>query len=505
MKRISVESLVKRYGSVVALQRASVDMEAGSITALLGQNGSGKSTVVKILSGDIRADAGSVKIDGTPVHFHGTADSIAAGISVAYQELSLIPHLTVAQNLLLGLEPMTAVRTVDRRRLVRLAAELWERWGVPTAVDYSATVGTLSLSDRQLIEVTKALARQPKLLILDEASASLTANGLRWLMDVSRQTARDGGAVVFISHRLKEAFDLADRCVVMRDGEDVLTKDIASCSEDEIIAAMVGEARDRARRTVVRNSGDILLLAEDVVVSSSAPPAGLSLHTGEVLGIGGLQGQGQIPLLKAIAGEGLKATTLVLRGHRMLIGSARHALSAGIVYVPEDRRTEGLFLNMSIKENLFAGSHRRRTGAAGWRWTGSRTEAKAARTVVSTHSIRSESVEEEVEWLSGGNQQKVLFARAIATKPVVILLADVTRGVDVQTKEEIYGLIAERASEGVSIIMYSSEIPELVRLCERVLVMHDSSIVAELTGEALTEENIVRASLGLDVTAVGGP
>ena len=497
-----VEGVYKSYGPVRALDGASLTLRAGEITSLVGQNGSGKSTLVRVITGDTQADAGEVRLFGRPLHLRSTRTAARLGISIAFQELSLVPDLSVAENLVIGAEPLLAGMVVDKRKLNRIAEQLLQELDVPARFDVGKPVGELSLAEQQLVELTRVLHRQPPIGVFDEPTSALGEAAVNWLFQRMSDLAARGSAVLFISHRLREVYEISQQIVVLRNGKDVLAAPKADVSESELVQSMLGQRllRDFEAVTLPEVGRGALLALESVRLSRGKGSIDLEVRAGEILGVGGLQGQGQRELLRGLAGRESFAGTVKLAGKRFQARSPRQAIEQGICLIPEDRRTEGLLLGRSIRENIFVGA--RRHGRNGVQRLQSklsnRNERIEARTLMQRFGILAASPEVQIGTLSGGNQQKVLIARSLAKTPTVLLLADVTRGVDVGTKADIFVTLRELAGMGVAIVFHSTDATELVANCHRVAVMHDYVVQAVLEGSALTEENIARAAVGIE-------
>jgi len=511
---LSVENVYKTYGAVKALDGASLRLAAGGITSLIGQNGSGKSTLVRVIAGDTTADAGEVHVAGQLASFHSLRDAMAAGIEVAFQELSLVPDLSVAHNLLLGREPMLGQHLffVDRRRVRRDAELILEQLEVPASIDVGTPVRELELGEQQLVELARTLSRHPAIAIFDEPTAALADVAVRWLFERLKALAAQGSAVLFISHRLREVYEISDQIVVLRNGRDVLHAGKDEVGESELVQAMLGRRlQEQQAAALPPVSGEPLLQLDDVHLPRGRRPINITLRRGEILGIGGLQGQGQRELLRRLAGRDPLRGTLRLAGRKISVKSPRQAIEHGIGFIPEDRRTEGLLLGLSIRENIFVGAGNRGeiTPAAGGTITPRRRlsrseEAVGAFRIMRQFGLQAPSQEVAVETLSGGNQQKVLITRVLNKQPTVLLLADITRGVDVGTKAEIFAALRSLAEAGVGIVLHSTEASELVANCHRVAVMLDHTVEAVLEGDTLTEENIARTAVGLAVHASVG-
>jgi len=496
---LEMRHISKTFGPIRALQDVSLDAHAGELHALMGENGAGKSTLMKVLSGAYRPDpGGEILIDGTPLATGNPITSRTQGISVIYQELSLAPNLTVAQNIFLGNEPRR-FGVVDRDRRDRRAQEIIERLGV----SFSARdlVSSLSLGERQLVEIARALSTSARIIVIDEPTTSLTSRETDRLFEVIATLKLQGIAIIYISHRMEEVYRLADRASVLRDSGYVGTLDRTDLNASRLVSMMVGRELsafykkdhrppDAARAVAlsVRGMSDGNLLKD----------CSFDLHKGEVLALAGLVGSGRTELARLISGADRRiAGTLQLDGKPITIGSPREALDAGIAYLTEDRKELGLFLDMRVSDNINMGVLARDARPGGFRdfAAGERRAANA----ITNLSIRTASTRVNAGSLSGGNQQKVLLARLLETEPRVIILDEPTRGVDVGAKSEIYRLIDSLANRGVAILMISSELPEVVGIADRVLVMRDGAIAGEVTasaGEPLSQEAIMELATG---------
>ncbi len=487
-----IAGMHKRFGAVRVLEGAALEAQGGEVHAVLGENGAGKSTMMKILAGVIPADAGQVTLDGRAVALDRPAAALSAGIRTVFQELSTIPQLTVAENLLYGREE-TRVGLVRRRRRSDAARSLLERFGLER-IDASSPVAELGLGDRQLLELVKALRETPRVLILDEATSALSAADSRWVLDHARAAAQAGAVVLLITHRLPEVRATADRITVLRAGVDVLNGTPAELDDEALIAAMLGRRVERLYPARHPPAPERVLEVRDLSAAGLPGPVDLDVSAGEILGIGGLQGQGQRELLMGLAGaQPWAAGSATVLGAGYEPRSPADALARGVAYVPEDRQREGLFLGHSVRANITAATIARfvRRGLLD-----SGAETAAAREGAEEVGIESRRLGARVSTMSGGNQQKVVLAKALLAAPKVLLLHNCTRGVDVGTKAEIFALMARLAAAGTAIVFYSSDLSELVHMCDRVAVIVEGRLGGVIGHDDLGEEAILRIAVG---------
>ncbi len=494
MDLIQASRVSKHFGGIAALSEAEFHARAGEVHALLGENGAGKSTFIQVLSGALQPDAGSILFQGTPFRAANPSAAQRVGISAVFQELSLIPDLSVERNIWFRREPMSRLRTVRAKALRRQTVALLDRYDFP-AMQPDQEVRRLTLAERQVVEIAKALAREPKVLILDEATSALAPRETKWLLGLAQRFAREGGLVIYISHRLAEVRNIADRLTVFRNGTTVAAHDVASVSDDEIIAEMLGRRLDRLypeRKPTATPT--VALKVRDLTVGHRLRNANLDLHEGEVLGVGGLQGHGQRELFQSLFGVGRAKGSIELWGKPLVARSPRHALIGrdGIAFVPEDRRGQGLLLSKSVRENLTLSVIRR---FSDFGILNARREQKLVDEMIDFLRIKAKTPDQPAGTLSGGNQQKVIFGKMLLTEARVLLLFDPTRGVDVGTKGEIFLLMRNLASQGYAILFYSSDLPELVHVADRVAVMRNGQIATILVGDDITEEAILRAAM----------
>jgi ribose transport system ATP-binding protein len=499
MPLLAATGIDKRFGGVVALRAADFACEPGEIHALLGENGAGKSTMIKVLCGVQQADAGSITYDGQPAPYTDPAGAVAAGIVPVFQELSLVPDLTVAQNLVLGREPRNRIGLLDQRRMRREAAARFASLGFH-GINPAAEVRHLPLADRQLVEIAKALSRDPRVLILDEATSALNRREVERVFAVIRQLRDRGTAVIFISHRMDEVQELCDRATVFRDGTHVGTVIVGETPPGEIVRMMVGRPLKDIfpPRPPRAEPPGPLLEVEHLIWGHELRDVSLTVHAGEIVGLSGLEGQGQSELLFALFGvyAGVRGT-VTLDGRPVRRWGPADAMRAGLALVPEDRKTQGLILPMTVRDNLVMPTLPT-YGQAGF--ISPAAERRASLAMRDRLAIRTATVETPVRFLSGGNQQKVAIAKWLMTDAKVYLLSDPTRGIDVGAKLEIYQLMRELTAAGRGILFFSTDLAEIVGLCDRALVMYEGAIVRELAGPALTDANLVEAAVGLAAT-----
>lgn len=500
MSLLVMQGIAKRYGGVRALQDADLTVEAGRIHAVLGENGAGKSTLIKVMAGVVQPDEGRMLLDGRPVSFASPAAANAAGIVCIFQELSLIPDLSVADNISIS-RPPRRFGLIDAKAQRRRAEEALARAGAED-IHPLALVKDLPLSRRQMVEIAKALARRPRLLILDEATSALTAADVTKIYAVLRRLRADGLALVYISHRMHEIAELADECTVFCNGRSVASYPAGTKTDDEVVELMIGREVSHAfpPRPTAAPGGVPRLEVRHLQWGERLNDISLRLHAGEVIGLGGLDGQGQRELLLALFGV-LRGTTGELRvdGRPVRIAGPADAKrpEVGMALIPEDRKTEGLMLPMSVRDNLSFASLDR---LSRWGVVDRRAEDAAVERIVRLLAVRSDGTEPAAGSLSGGNQQKLVIGKWLLTAPRIILLNDPTRGIDVGTKQEIYQLLRRLADDGAAILFYSTDYDELIGCCDRVLVMVEGAIRRELVGAQITEHALVSSALDL-----GGP
>ena len=495
---LRMEGISKRYGGVRALEKADLSVSAGSIHAILGENGAGKSTLIKVMAGVVAPDEGCMMLDGREVTFASPGAANKAGIVCIFQELSLVPELSVADNIVIS-DPPKRFGMIDRKAQRRIAEEALARAGAAD-IHPLALVKDLPLSRRQMVEIAKALARKPRILILDEATSALTAADVAKVFDVLKRLRTEGLALLYISHRMNEIAELADECTVFRNGRHVASYPAGSKTDNEVVELMIGREYSHVfppKQDAAARGAKPVLEARNLSWAGRLDDISLALRPGEVVGLGGLDGQGQRELLLAFFGvlRGLSGEILI-DGKPVRIASPTAARRDGIgmALIPEDRKTEGLMLPMTVRENLsFAALDKLSKGGIVDR----AAEQKLIDDMVHLLAIKTAGLDIPVGALSGGNQQKVVIAKWLMRQPRIILLNDPTRGIDVGTKQEIYQLLRKLADAGAAILFYSTDYDELIGCCDRVLVLYDGAVRRELVGAEITEHALIASALNI--------
>jgi rhamnose transport system ATP-binding protein len=484
---VSLTGMSKSFFGVKVLKEVSFDVRPGEVHALLGENGAGKSTLIKMMSGLYSPDAGTIVVDGKEVKFASTRDASAAGLATVYQELLLFPELTVAENVFLGNYPRTPAGWIDWAEARTRTRSLLDQLDT-FDLDVDAKVLTLSVAQRQRVEIAKALSKNARVLIMDEPTASLVESDVQRLMTVVRQLRQRGVAIVYVSHRLSEIFALADRVTVLRDGAHVATKDIGEVNEQLLVSMMVGRPIDSLFPKTEAALGDTVLQVTGLNHGRHVRDISFSLRRGEILGIAGLVGSGRTELALTLFGM-TPATSgeIVLEGKAVRITSPRQACDLGIAYVPEDRGLQGLVKPMAIRKNISMAIIERLSSGI---FIKAGEETKRAVDAVKRLSIRCRDIAQPVSELSGGNQQKVVIAKWLETSPKVLILDEPTRGVDVGAKAEIHAIMGQLVKQGVAILMISSELPEVLGMSDRVLVVSGGRITDEIERADATPERV---------------
>ncbi|GGY00210.1 ribonucleotide-diphosphate reductase subunit alpha [Litchfieldella qijiaojingensis] len=492
---LSLRHISKSFPGVRALHDVSLDVHAGEVHALLGENGAGKSTLMKILCGIYRQDEGKIVIDGKACDFHGYQDALEAGVGIIFQEFSLIPDLDAVDNIFLGRELRNGVGLRDRRRMEREAAKLFTRLKVSIPLD--CPIAELSVADQQFIEIAKALSLNARILVLDEPTATLTPSEADHLFTIMRELRDQGVGMVFISHHMEEIFTICDRVTVMRDGEKIDDCDIESTTADDLIEKMVGRRVENIfpEHRCDADWKDVVLDIEALRLDTNSPEHSLKLHRGEILGFAGLVGSGRTELAMGLIGATRPAYARVrVEGKPVRLRHPATALEQGIGLLPESRKTQGLILPFSCRDNISLNNMTQFRGALPL--IKRRQESHTAGKLMQAVRVKAPSPETPVSDLSGGNQQKVVIARWLGHQCKVLIFDEPTRGIDVGAKSEIYTLMKELTAQGVSIIMISSELPEVLGLCDRAAVFYHGRIAAELQGKDLNSQSIMHHATG---------
>ncbi|WP_395023075.1 sugar ABC transporter ATP-binding protein [Dongia sp.] len=484
---LEVSGVSKSFGPVKVLKEVSFDVRAGEVHALLGENGAGKSTLIKIVAGVQLADEGEVRLEGKPVRFSSPREAAQHGIATVYQELLLFPDLTVAENIYLGHAPKTKWGTLDWNAMRAGARALLDSLDSPD-LDVDTTVGKLSVANRQRVEIAKALSQNAKLVIMDEPTAALADADARRLMEVVKRLRDRGVGIIYVSHRLPEIFALADRVTVLRDGSYVGTKPIGEVTEGDLVSMMVGRAIDHLFPKVDTTPGETILEVKNLCYRNVVNDISFSLRAGEIVGIAGLVGSGRTETALTIFGI-TPATSgeILIDGKPVTIGSPDDARRLKIAYVPEDRGSQGLIRPQTVRENVSLAILDRIAKAF---VVDRPREGSLARQAIERFGIRTRGPEQRVKQLSGGNQQKVVLAKWVATEPRVLIMDEPTRGIDVGAKAEIHALMSRLAGQGLAVLMISSELPEVLGMSDRVLVMRGGRIVGQFDRKDATPDAV---------------
>ncbi len=498
MPLLEMNAIAKHFGATRALDGVTLSVDAGEFHAIVGENGAGKSTLMKVLSGVYPAGsfAGEIKIDGQQQRFRTVRDSEAAGVAIIFQELSLVPEMSVGENIFLGREPAT-LGVINWHKLYADASKLTRDLGL--SIDPRLPINRLGIGQQQLVEIAKALSQDARILILDEPTAALTESEVETLFRILAALKTRGVGIIYISHKLNEVFQMSDRITILRDGKTVGTFDADRTSKEAVIAGMVGREVSDVFPEGASKSGDIAF--ECTAISAHRLGEGrkvvdevsFNVRKGEILGIAGLMGSGRSELLMTLFGawQGRRSGQIRVSGKPVTISSPKDAIKNGVAFVTEDRKRYGLVLDQTIKANLTLASLKRTSD--GFLLNPAR-ESAAARASMTSLRIKAPSAESIVGDLSGGNQQKVVLGKWLTTEPTVLFLDEPTRGIDVGAKQEIYAMINRLAAEGLAIVLVSSELPEVLGLSDRVLVLHNGRVAAEFNKNDATAENVMAAA-----------
>lgn len=488
---LQMKNIHKKFPGVYALKNVDFDLKSGEVHALLGENGAGKSTLIKVLGGIYRAEEGKIVIQGREMLINSVADARETGISIIHQEIMLVPNMTIAENIFMGREPTTRLGGVNYRRMNTEAQALIDGFGMN--IDASRKVATLSIAQQQMVEIVKAISAKAKIVVMDEPTSSLTDAEVEHLFALIKQLKAQNIGIIYISHKLEELFRICDRITVMRDGERVRTVSTEKTNRNELIKMMVGRTLDEYYIHTEHPLGDRVLEAKHIR-GKSVKDGSFFLRKGEILGFAGLIGSGRSELMKSLIGiEKRTGGEVYVGGKPVMLNGISDALKVGVALVPEDRKKEGLVLKNSVGFNLtlavlgefIRGIHVDRS-----------KEEKIIDQYVDAMSIKASSSRQLVGNLSGGNQQKVLIGKWLASHPQILILDEPTRGVDVGAKAEIYAIINALSAQGFSIIMISSELPEIIGMCDRIYVMSDGRVTGELNRGAFSQETIMNYATG---------
>ena len=490
---LKLHGISKHFPGVQALKDVSFEIEAGSIHAILGENGAGKSTLMQVIAGVHQPESGQVEWRDRVVHFDNPAEAQASGIAIVYQELTLAPNLSIAENIFLGLEPRKQRWFLDRSELRSGTETVLKRLGID--LDPDRIVKSLTIAQQQLIEICKSLIRHPRLLILDEPTSSLSASESALLFRVIADLEAEGVTIVYISHRLPEVFALSDRITILRDGQHVRTLATKETNETEVVRLMVGRELFAFHRTPEPRSDEAVLQVSRLTRKDQYQDVSFEVRRGEIVAMAGLIGAGRSETALGVFGSPPpESGEIYLNGRRKRFHRPKDALTAGIAFVPEDRKLMGLVLGAAVGTNISSATLRRLA-------LGPFVDRRAERSLISRFiarlNVRTPSAEQRAGLLSGGNQQKVLLAKWLAVEPSVLIVDEPTRGVDIGTKAEIYGLFDQLSQQGIGILIISSDLPEVLAMADRILVMRLGRLVGELTRQEATEEKIMQlAALG---------
>jgi rhamnose transport system ATP-binding protein len=490
---LQLRAASKSYGAVHALRDGDIALRPAEVRALVGENGAGKSTLVKVLGGVVRRDSGEMLVGGETVDFHSPHDARDAGIAVIYQEPTLFPDLSIAENVVMGYHPLGALRRIDRRAMHDRVQGLLDRLGVQLAPE--RPVRGLSIADQQIVEIAKALSFDARVLIMDEPTAALSGPEVERLFAVVRALQEQGAAVLFISHRLNEIFTICDTATVMRDGAVVHDGAIADLTPDEMVRRMVGRELGALFPKQEAEIGEPVLAVHRLTREGVFFDISFEVRAGEIVALAGLVGAGRSEVARAIFGiDRADAGHVAMGGTRLPAGRPQAAMRAGMAFVPEDRRLQGLVMDLSIARNATL-TRMKALSRLGLIRAGA--ENRLARKWAERLRLRFHRLDDPVGFLSGGNQQKVVLAKWLATEPKLLILDEPTRGIDVGTKAEVHRLMSELAGRGVAVLMISSELPEVLGMADRVLVMHEGRLMSELSRDEADEERVIRAATGV--------
>lgn len=489
---LRLRGIEKRFPGVKALSGVDLDLYPGEVTALIGENGAGKSTIVKVLTGIYKPDAGTISMNGDPLSVSSAQDAVEAGIAAIHQETVLFDELTVAENVFIGHAPRGKFGAIDHSAMRQKATEILKRIGAN--IDPSARLADLGIASRHLVAIARALSAEASVVVLDEPTAALSAHEIEEVYALVERLKADGKAILFISHKFDEVFRIADRWTVFRDGELVGAGKMQDVNEDDLVRLMVGRDVGQVFPHRTSRPGEDIFTVENLAHPTEFDGISFALRKGEILGFYGLVGAGRSEVMQALFGVSKPSGgTVKLDGKPITIRSPADAIDAGIVYVPEDRGRQGAVLGLPIVSNVALPSLQSLSSSG---FVKMAREYALAQTYTRRLELRAAALDQDIGELSGGNQQKVVIAKWLATKPRVIILDEPTKGIDIGSKAAVHDFMAELAAEGLAVIMVSSEIPEVLGMSDRVIVMREGLIVAELSGDDRTPERLVREAAG---------
>ncbi|MFF7709561.1 ATP-binding cassette domain-containing protein [Pseudomonas sp. NPDC007930] len=493
---LEIRGVSKRFPGVVALDDVQLKVQPGSVLALMGENGAGKSTLMKIIAGIHQPDAGEILLRGEPVTFAQPLDALKAGVAMIHQELNLMPFMTIAENIWLGREPLNALHMVDHAGMYRATEQLLTRLRIDLSPD--ETVGSLSIAERQMVEIAKAVSYDSAILIMDEPTSAITEREVAHLFAIIGDLKAQGKGIVYITHKMDEVFAIADEVAVFRDGKFVGSQHASEMNSHSLITMMVGRELNQLfpERTPVRE--EVVLKVEGLALAGVFEGVSFELRAGEILGVAGLMGSGRTNVVETLFGiTPATAGKVWLKGEQVAFTEPRQAIGRGLALLTEDRKDTGIFPCLSVLENMEVAVLSQYAGKG---FVQQKTLRGLCEDMCRKLRVKTPDLEQCIANLSGGNQQKALLARWLMTKPKVLILDEPTRGVDVGAKAEIYRLIAFLASEGMAVIMISSELPEVLGLADRVLVMHEGHAMGTLPRGQATQESIMHLASGLHTT-----
>jgi ribose transport system ATP-binding protein len=493
------KNITKKYSGVTALDQVFLELHEGKVNAIIGENGAGKSTLMKILSGVYSDYEGRIILKGKPVYFENTRQAQASGIAIIHQELNLIPYLSITENIFLGRELTNTFGMLDKKQMQKQTKAILER--LKLHVDPDTPIASLKVGQQQVVEIAKALLFDAEVIIMDEPTSAISESEVEILFDIIAQLKKENKTIVYISHKLDELFKIADRYIVLRDGKTIESGDMHGMTHDRIIQKMVGREIKIVQRTNVDSNKETLLSVTNICLKHTSGKNELllknisfTLTRGEILGIFGLMGAGRTELMETLFGlHGKNASgNIMIDGKRVFVKSPSDAIAAGLALVPEDRKKDGLIPGLDVRTNICLTTLRDMQSMG---LLNAHQEAALANKYTADLGIKTSSDRQLVKNLSGGNQQKIVLAKWLATKPKILMLDEPTRGIDINAKNEIYKLILQLVQEGLGIIVVSSELPEILAVCDRILVMAEGSITAEFTATEATEDNILKAAI----------